>query len=212
MSARTNQTAVPAVGPEGIVFAVLLAISFSHFVNDTLQSVLPAIYPVLKTQFRLSFGQIGLLTCVFQVTASLLQPLVGMYSDKRPLPFSLAAGMGFTLIGLVLLSQADSFVMLLVAAAMIGVGSSIFHPRAGGMASPNRSSRSAAMPVAPWGPCLRPSSSCRTASAASCGSRSSPCWAWSSWVESGSGIGKGWPSHGAFPPPFMPMRRYLAEK
>jgi FSR family fosmidomycin resistance protein-like MFS transporter len=128
MSARTNQAAVPAVGPEGIVFAVLIAISFSHFVNDTLQSVLPAIYPVLKTQFRLNFGQIGLLTCVFQVTASLLQPLVGMYSDKRPLPFSLAAGMGFTLIGLAMLSRADSFIMLLVAAAMIGVGSSIFHP------------------------------------------------------------------------------------
>jgi FSR family fosmidomycin resistance protein-like MFS transporter len=118
----------PVIGPEGVVFAALIAISFSHFLNDTMQSLLPAIYPTLKSKFSLNFGQIGLLTFVFQVTASLLQPIVGMITDKRPMPFSLAAGMGFTMIGLVMLSQAGNFPMLLVAAAMIGVGSSIFHP------------------------------------------------------------------------------------
>ena len=125
-SARVETS--PVVGPEGVVFAVLLAISFSHFLNDTMQSLLPAIYPTLKTKFSLNFGQIGLLTFVFQVTASLLQPIIGMITDKRPQPFSLAAGMGFTMIGLVMLSQAGSFPMLLVAAGMIGIGSSIFHP------------------------------------------------------------------------------------
>jgi FSR family fosmidomycin resistance protein-like MFS transporter len=118
----------PVVGPEGVVFAVLLAISFSHFLNDTMQSLLPAIYPTLKTKFSLNFGQIGLLTFVFQVTASLLQPVVGMVTDKRPQPYSLAVGMGFTMLGLIMLSHAGSFPMLLVAAAMIGIGSSIFHP------------------------------------------------------------------------------------
>ncbi len=118
----------PSIRPEGVVFAVLLAISFSHFLNDTMQSLLPAIYPTLKTKFSLNFGQIGLLTFVFQVTASLLQPVVGMITDKRPQPFSLAIGMGFTMVGLVMLSQAGSFPMLLLAAGMIGIGSSIFHP------------------------------------------------------------------------------------
>jgi FSR family fosmidomycin resistance protein-like MFS transporter len=128
MSSSTRVESRPVVGPEGVVFAVLLAISFSHFLNDTMQSLLPAIYPTLKTKFSLNFGQIGLLTFVFQVTASLLQPVVGMVTDKRPQPYSLAAGMGFTMLGLIMLSHAGSFPMLLVAAAMIGIGSSIFHP------------------------------------------------------------------------------------
>jgi FSR family fosmidomycin resistance protein-like MFS transporter len=128
MSSSARVDTGPAIGPEGVVFAVLLAISFSHFLNDTMQSLLPAIYPTLKTKFSLNFGQIGLLTFVFQVTASLLQPIVGMVTDKRPQPYSLAIGMGFTMLGLVMLSQAGSFPMLLLAAAMIGIGSSIFHP------------------------------------------------------------------------------------
>ena len=128
MSSSTKVETRPVVGPEGVVFAVLLAISFSHFLNDTMQSLLPAIYPTLKTKFSLNFGQIGLLTFVFQVTASLLQPIIGMITDKRPQPYSLAAGMGFTMLGLIMLSRAGSFPMLLVAAAMIGIGSSIFHP------------------------------------------------------------------------------------
>jgi FSR family fosmidomycin resistance protein-like MFS transporter len=128
MSTSTRVETKPAVGPEGVVFAILLAISFSHFLNDTMQSLLPAIYPVLNTKFSLNFGQIGLLTFVFQVTASLLQPIIGTITDKRPQPYSLAAGMGFTMLGLIMLSRAGSFEMLLVAAAMIGIGSSIFHP------------------------------------------------------------------------------------
>ncbi|GAB0113837.1 MFS transporter [Acidisoma sp. C75] len=130
MSTTTGaqRPAAPAVGGEGLVLAVLLAVSFSHFLNDTMQSLLPAIYPNLKTAFHLNFVQIGLMTFVFQVTASLLQPLVGMVTDKRPQPYSLPVGMGFTMCGLVLLSQAASFSMLLVSAGMIGIGSSIFHP------------------------------------------------------------------------------------
>ena len=108
--------------------AVLLAISFSHFLNDTIQSLIPAIYPMLKTSFALDFGQIGLITLTFQLTASLLQPLVGIYTDKRPLPYSLAFGMGLSLLGLLLLSVAWSFPMLLAAAALVGMGSSVFHP------------------------------------------------------------------------------------
>ncbi len=128
MSGSTRVEAGPVVRPEGVVFAVLLAISFSHFLNDTMQSLLPAIYPTLKAKFSLNFAQIGLLTFVFQVTASLLQPVVGMITDKRPQPYSLAVGMGCTMLGLITLSHAGSFAMLLVAAATIGVGSSIFHP------------------------------------------------------------------------------------
>src|SRR5712691_7590959 len=99
------------------VLAVLLAISFSHLLNDTIQSLIPAIYPLLKTSFRLSFVQIGLITLTFQMTASILQPFVGLYTDRRPLPYSLALGMGLTLSGLVLLARAGSFAIVVLAAA-----------------------------------------------------------------------------------------------
>lgn len=115
---------------EGAVLAVLAAISFSHLLNDLIQSLLPAIYPMLKGSFGLTFAQIGLITLAFQLTASLLQPLVGLYTDRRPKPFSLAAGMGLTLLGLLLLSVAPSFPALLLAAALVGMGSSVFHPEA----------------------------------------------------------------------------------
>lgn len=111
-------------------FKVLGAISFSHFLNDTMQSLLIASYPLFKSGFHLSFAQIGLITLAFQFTASLLQPLVGAYTDRHPKPFSLAMGMGFTLAGLLVLSQATTFPLLLLAAALIGSGSSIFHPEA----------------------------------------------------------------------------------
>jgi FSR family fosmidomycin resistance protein-like MFS transporter len=113
---------------QGTVIPVLLAISVSHLLNDTLQSLIPAIYPVVKQSFRLSFGQVGLITFVFQVTASLLQPVVGAVTDRRPQPFSLAVGMGFTLLGLAVLSQAGSYEILLLSVALVGIGSSIFHP------------------------------------------------------------------------------------
>jgi FSR family fosmidomycin resistance protein-like MFS transporter len=127
---QTNSQTVPRYGvaAEGTVMIILLAISFSHFLNDSMQSLLPAIYPLLKHEFNLNFVQIGFLTFTFQVTASLLQPLIGLYTDRKPQPFSLASGMVFTFVGLVLLGFAWSFVILLVAAALIGLGSSVFHP------------------------------------------------------------------------------------
>src|SRR5690349_17035341 len=108
--------------------AVLGALSFCHLLNDMMQSLLSAMYPILKTGLRLDFGQIGLVTFVYQVTASLFQPLVGLYADRRPLPYALSFGMGFTLTGLLLLSVASTFPVLLLGAAVIGLGSSIFHP------------------------------------------------------------------------------------
>jgi MFS transporter, FSR family, fosmidomycin resistance protein len=109
-------------------FAVLAAISFCHLLNDLLQSLLAAIYPILKTSFHLDFVQIGLISLTFQVTASLLQPVVGVYTDRRPRPFSLATGMSISLAGLILLAFAWSYPILLAAAALVGLGSSIFHP------------------------------------------------------------------------------------
>jgi MFS transporter, FSR family, fosmidomycin resistance protein len=119
---------------ENTVFAVLIAISVSHLLNDTIQSVIPAIYPILKESFHLSFTQIGLITLTFQLTASLLQPFVGLYTDHRPKPYSLAIGMGFTLVGLVLLSRATNFPVILCSAALVGMGSSVFHPEASRLA------------------------------------------------------------------------------
>jgi FSR family fosmidomycin resistance protein-like MFS transporter len=113
---------------ETTAFAILAAISFCHMLNDMMQSLMPAIYPILKSNYGLDFGQIGLLTFTFQVTASLLQPVIGYYTDRRPKPFSLAAGMGFTFAGLMLLSRASSYTVLLLAAALVGTGSAVLHP------------------------------------------------------------------------------------
>lgn len=110
------------------VFSILFTISFTHLLNDMMQSVIPAVYPLIKEEFQLSFTQIGLITLTFQLTASLLQPFVGLYTDKKPLPMSLAIGMGFTFSGLILLSLAGSFAVLLVSVGLMGIGSSIFHP------------------------------------------------------------------------------------
>jgi FSR family fosmidomycin resistance protein-like MFS transporter len=110
------------------MFRVLAAVSASHFMNDMLQSVIPAVYPILKTSYHLDFAQVGLLTMANQLTASLLQPLVGLYADRKPLPYSLAAGMCFTLTGMVLLAVAPSFPFVLAAVACVGIGSAVFHP------------------------------------------------------------------------------------
>jgi FSR family fosmidomycin resistance protein-like MFS transporter len=118
------------IAVENTVFPILFAISFSHLLNDTIQSLISAIYPVIKDSFRLSFTQIGLITLTFQLTASILQPFVGYFTDRKPMPYSLAIGMGSTLIGLVLLSLASSFPMLLVSVAFVGIGSAVFHPEA----------------------------------------------------------------------------------
>jgi MFS transporter, FSR family, fosmidomycin resistance protein len=117
-------------GSEGAVLVVLVGLSVSHLLNDTIQSLIAAVYPVLKESYALTFTQIGLITLAFQLTASLLQPLVGLYTDRRPLPFSLAIGMGVTLTGLLLLSVADNFPTILLSAALVGVGSAVFHPEA----------------------------------------------------------------------------------
>ncbi|MEQ8297459.1 MAG: MFS transporter [Nitratireductor sp.] len=121
--------AAPArLAPERTVYAVILAVSFCHLLNDVMQSLLAALYPMLKGDYGLDFWQIGLLTLAFQVTASLLQPLVGIVADRRPMPYSLSAGMGSTMIGLLLLATAGSYGLLLLGAAFVGLGSAIFHP------------------------------------------------------------------------------------
>ena len=124
---NASSLAARAERPTGTALAVLGAVSASHFLNDMIQSLLPAVYPLLKVRYALDFGQIGLITLVFQVTASLLQPVVGAFTDRRPTWFSLPLGMTFTLCGLLLLSQA-TYPLLLLAAALIGTGSSVFHP------------------------------------------------------------------------------------
>lgn len=116
------------------VFPILFALSFSHLLNDTIQSLIPAIYPIIKNSYHLSFSQIGLITLTFQMAASIFQPFVGLYTDRNPQPYSLAIGMGFTLIGLITLSQSTNFYAILLAVALIGTGSSIFHPEASRMA------------------------------------------------------------------------------
>jgi FSR family fosmidomycin resistance protein-like MFS transporter len=115
-------------GAEMTSFAVLAGISVSHLLNDTVQALVPAIYPMLKESFALTFAQVGLLTLTLQVTASLLQPVVGLYTDRRPTPYSLVAGMAVSLVGLLLLSVAPTFGTVLVAAGLMGVGSAVFHP------------------------------------------------------------------------------------
>jgi FSR family fosmidomycin resistance protein-like MFS transporter len=125
----TQSGSEPGARPgNSTVFAILIAISFSHLLNDTIQSLIPAIYPLLKSSFQLSFVQVGLITLAFQMTASILQPFVGLYTDRRPKPYSLAWGMGLTLGGLVLLAHATHYAMVVGAAALVGMGSSIFHP------------------------------------------------------------------------------------
>ena len=130
MDAKTGKAGVvaPPKPDEKTAFAVIAAISFCHGLNDLIQSLVPAIYPILKASYGLDFTQIGLITLVFQVTASLLQPVVGLYTDKRPLPYSLALGMASSLVGLLLLAYATSYGLVLLAAALVGTGSAVFHP------------------------------------------------------------------------------------
>ena len=115
---------------ESTVFSILLALGFSHFLNDMMGSLLPALYPMLKDAYGLSFTQIGMITLTSQLISSVLQPAVGMFADRRPQPYSLAVGMAVTFVGLLLLASAGSYPMLVFAAALVGVGSAVFHPEA----------------------------------------------------------------------------------
>ncbi len=127
-AAAVPADATPAPADPSTAFKVLGAISVAHLMNDMIQSILLAIYPMLKDSFSLSFAQIGMITLVYQLAASLLQPFIGLYTDRHPKPYSLPVGMGFTLVGLLILSVAPSFGWLLVAAVLVGTGSSVFHP------------------------------------------------------------------------------------
>jgi FSR family fosmidomycin resistance protein-like MFS transporter len=130
--ATTHPYAAPRA--HGAAYAVLFAVTGGHLINDTLQALLLSIYPLLRDIHSLSFAQVGFITLAFQATASVLQPLVGLYTDKRPIPFSLPFAPALTLIGLVVLGMAGSYAMILVGAALIGIGSSIFHPEASRLA------------------------------------------------------------------------------
>jgi FSR family fosmidomycin resistance protein-like MFS transporter len=123
-----NQATTGRPQADRIVFVILGAVTFCHLLNDVMQALLPAIYPMLKSGFALSFGEIGLLTLIFQVTASLLQPMIGLYTDRKPQPYSLPLGMACSLLGIVILAFAPSYSALLAGAALLGIGSSIFHP------------------------------------------------------------------------------------
>ena len=128
MSTATIKIEPQRQAVEGTVFPILGAISFCHLLNDMIQSLLPAIYPILKQNFHLDFAKIGLITLTTQLTASMLQPLIGLYTDRKPKPYSLPFGMGFTLVGLALLSMASNYAFILMAAGLIGMGSAVFHP------------------------------------------------------------------------------------
>ncbi len=134
MQKLSSSDAAPPVSSPQASFAIVLTLSFAHLLNDMMQSLLPAIYPIIKSAYHLDFGQIGLITLAFQLTASLLQPVVGIITDRRPQPFSLVLGMGSTLLGLLLLAHAGSFLALVLGAALVGTGSSIFHPESTRMA------------------------------------------------------------------------------
>ena len=115
---------------EKTLYSILFAISFAHLLNDMMQSIIPSIYPIIKNQYGFTFGQIGIITLVFQMTSSLLQPLVGRVADRHPMPYALSSGMVFTLIGIILLSVANKYAFIILAVGVIGMGSSIFHPEA----------------------------------------------------------------------------------
>jgi len=126
-AAVSSRAVTPAIGT---TFTVILSLSFCHLLNDLMQSLVPALYPILKSSYGLSFSQVGLITLAFQCTASMLQPVVGLYTDRHPRPYSLTVGIGLTLVGLLLMSRASAYPAILLAATLIGMGSAIFHPEA----------------------------------------------------------------------------------
>src|SRR5213080_3887714 len=139
MASGANLDAMPGQPRAAVaakaVFPILLSISFCHLLNDTVQSLIPAIYPLLKDSFHLNYGQVGRIALTLQLTASLLQPVVGLYTDRRPQPYSLALGMGITMVGLLAFAMAPTYLTILAAAAFVGIGSAVFHPESARMAS-----------------------------------------------------------------------------
>ena len=127
---ESMEEAVASLQPQGMIVKIVGAVALAHLLNDLIQAVLPAIYPMLKTNFSLSFAQVGLISLVYQITGSLLQPWIGLYTDKNPKPYLLPLGMLVTLSGILLLAFSPSFTVLLIGSALIGVGSSTFHPEA----------------------------------------------------------------------------------
>jgi FSR family fosmidomycin resistance protein-like MFS transporter len=128
--ATAPAVAIPRRIAEGTAFSIILALSFSHLLNDMMQSLIPALYPMIKSSYGLSFVQIGLMTTAMQVTSSMLQPIVGLAADRRPQPYSLSVGMGATLIGVLMLAKAATYPALLLGSALVGIGSAVFHPEA----------------------------------------------------------------------------------
>src|SRR5271154_654889 len=128
MSTQTITANLPTQSQEVTLYKILTAVSFCHLLNDMVQSLVPSMYPILKDNFHLDFTRIGLITLTYQITASLLQPFIGYFTDRKPMPYSLPIGMAFTLLGLLLLAVAPTFLLLIVAACLIGVGSAVFHP------------------------------------------------------------------------------------
>ena len=116
--------------PEGTMYSMLVICGISHFLNDMIQSIIPSIYPIIKDKFDFSFAQIGIITLVFQMTSSILQPFTGLYADRHPRPYALSIGMCFTLTGLLMLAFADNYLLILLAVSIVGFGSSVFHPTA----------------------------------------------------------------------------------
>ncbi len=129
-ASEASSTATPSVSQPRVHLLVLLALGLSHLCNDTIQSLIPAVYPILKSEFALDFVQIGIITLVFQVAGALLQPAIGLYTDRHPLPYSAVFGMAFTLAGLISLAYASSYALILISVTLVGIGSSIFHPEA----------------------------------------------------------------------------------
>ena len=115
---------------EGTMYSMLVICGISHFLNDMIQSIIPSIYPIIKDKFDFSFAQIGIITLVFQMTSSILQPFTGLYADRHPRPYALSIGMCFTLTGLLMLAFADNYLLILLAVSIVGFGSSVFHPTA----------------------------------------------------------------------------------
>lgn len=180
-SASTASSQAPANQATPLVMRIIGFCALAHLINDLIQSVLPAIYPMLKANYNLSFAQIGMITLTFQITASLLQPWVGFFTDRRPAPNLLPLGTLCTLVGIVMLAFVGSFPMILLASALVGIGSSTFHPETsriarlasgGASAWPSQPFRWGATPVRRWARCWRRPSSFRSAR---------PTWPGSAW-------------------------------